>query len=465
MKRTPWRVWIAALVFILLLVANLYVFFTREWESSYVPTTYATLYYPLDVPTIREWKVISTDSLQLELAGLTTVAEWKVLTDGGNPQTSHGMKPSFKIDTSHAQLHTYEFIPLPAGICPGITITIRCYSRQFYASLGMRHDDVYIVRSNVPCGKFEQYSVADWVDDYSYVGPKNLEDAQRVLKDDIGILHTDSTLVKIAKIVPFLKKKLARAGGVPLDDERWMDPWMLYTGMVAGTAKGWCTQNAQVFVFWANRAGIATRFVFTARTQDNTIVYTGHSIAECYVPEQNRWAFVDLQAGQMFVTDKQGLVLNTAELFHLSLHDAFDSTFARVYVDAARQKALGLAQADTVVTVPFALVNGNIHSEFSPHAIFKYRRPPNVEDVRDIYAGLYKDWTYLSGNLERYLFKPPLAYSLYPTEGSQTYLLRRVLFFAMLASLLCWLGAVMMNRRAKVKGEKELVLKSDPSLT
>jgi hypothetical protein len=451
MKRNPWITRGAASLFLLVLAANLYVFFDREWESSFVSTSYATLYYPLDVPTIREWAIVSRDSMQLDLACATNVAEWRVLTDGENPQTAHGMKPVFKIDTTHALVRTYEFTPVPPGSCPGFTISIRCFLREFYASLGMRHDDVFIVRSSTACGKFEQYAVADWVDDYSYVGDKSLAEAGRIVKDDMGIRPEDSTLLKIEKLVPFLKKKLAGSGGVPKDDERWWDPYRLYNELVAGTGKGWCTQNAQVFVFWANRAGVPTRFVFTARTQDNTIVYTGHSIAECYVREQNRWAFVDLQAGQAYVTDKHGEVLNTAELFHLSQHDSFDSTFARVYVDEARQKVLGTSRADTVVTAPFALCNQNIHNEFSPHAIFKYRRPPNVEDVRDIYAGFYKDWTFLWGNLERYLFKPPLAYSFYPTEGAQTYLLRRVLFVALLASLLFWLGAFMLNRRGKTE--------------
>ena len=54
-----WSVRFGALLFILLFAANLYVFFDREWESSFYPTSYATLYYPLDVPTIREWKSLT----------------------------------------------------------------------------------------------------------------------------------------------------------------------------------------------------------------------------------------------------------------------------------------------------------------------------------------------------------------------------------------------------------------------
>ena len=86
----------------------------------------------------------------------------------------------------------------------------------------------------------------------------------------------------------------------------------------------------------------------------------------------------------------------------------------------------------------------------SPHAILKYRRPPNVEDVRNIYTGFMRDRTFLFGNLERYLFKPQLAYSFYPTEGGKTYFIRRVLFWGMAASLVLWVFCAVRNRKRSV---------------
>jgi hypothetical protein len=179
--------------------------------------------------------------------------------------------------------------------------------------------------------------------------------------------------------------------------------------------------------------------VFNARTQDNTIVYTGHAFAESYIREQNRWAYVDLSKGHIYVTNKEGKVLNTAELLELNQQNAFDSTFARVF-------------ADSLSTVPYAQCNDVVRSEFTPHSILKYRRPPNVEDVRNIYTGFFRDRTFLLGNLERYLFKPQLAYSLYPTEGAETYLVRRVLFFALVAALVLWLGILRGVRRLRRQG-------------
>jgi len=264
-------------LFLLILVLNLYFFFTREWESSFYPASYATLYYPLDVPTIREWKLVERNRIQLDLACTKEIAAWRVLTDGGGEQSGVGMKPSFRIDTTFAQVHSYRLIPVPDSACLPIEIFVQFYPREFYASLGMNHTDVYIVRANVPCGEFEQYPVADWVDDYRYVGDEGLAAVARTLSDTVGIRDGDPTFARMEKLFPYLRKKLKGAGGVPKDDERWMNPWRLFNEMACGTGKGWCTQHAQIWVFWANRAGIPTRFVFGARTQDNTIVYSGHS--------------------------------------------------------------------------------------------------------------------------------------------------------------------------------------------
>ena len=438
-----------AFLTLLLLALNLYVFFTREWESSFSPTSYATLYYPLDIPTIREWKLLDRTHLQLNLVCSSEIASWKVFTDGGNEQAALGMNPSFRIDTVFSKLRTYTLVPVPEHACPTIEISIRFYPEEFYASLGMKHDDVYIVRANVPCGVFEQFPVEHWIDDYGYVGKEGLAEADRILRDEVGIREGDGTFTRMEKLTPYLRKKLKGAGGVPKDDERWMNPWLLYNEMVNGTGKGWCTQHAQVWVFWANRAGIPTRFVFGARTQDNTIVYTGHAFAESYIREQSRWAYVDLSQGQIYITDKAGLVLNTAELLQLNQHNAFDSTFARIYVDWGWEGHEGIPGKDTVVTVPFPFCNAFIRGEFTSHSILKYRQPPNVEDVREIYTGFFKDRTFLLGNLERYLFKPQLAYSFYPTEGADTYLLRRFLFFSFVVSALVWGGLALRNRRSK----------------
>ena len=412
------------ILFVVSLVANIWHFLVREKEASFYPSTYATLYYPLDIPTVREWKRIDREQLQLKIAWTKKAEQWKIVTDQTDVQISDGHNPIVTAFDDAGQLHNYTLTPLPEGFGPDIKLTIRFYSKEFYAEHGLQHSDVYIIRANVPCGKFKQYPISHWIDDYNYVGKEDLAKADRIIRDEMGIRDDEPTFSKMEKLTRYLRIKLKDARGVPKDDFRWMNPWLIYQDMINGDGKGWCTQHGQIYTFFANRAGVKTRFMLGARTQDNIFVYSGHTWSESFIPEQNRWAFVDLSHSHIYITDKKEQVLNTAELFHLNQHDAFDSTFARIYQDWEWTHLPVEAGIDSLVTAPFSLCNQELRNEFTAFSILKYRRPPNVEDVRTIYTGFWKDATFLWGNLERYLFKPPLAYSFYPTDGKQTYFVR-----------------------------------------
>ncbi len=431
---------VLALLFFALLIANLVVFFTRDWEASFYPTSYATIYYPLDAPTIREWDLVGDRRIEAEMAWNQPVQGWRVTCDSLEPQVVAGKNPAFKLIDDERTFYPYTLTPLPQGIGPDIELSIRFISKEYYAQRGMKHHDVVSLKSSVPCGEFTQYPVNEWTDDYDYVGDAGLAQADRLIREEAGVREDDPTLVKMDKLSRFLRQQLKDARGVPKDDFRWMNPWLIYQEMVNGTGKGWCTQHGQIWTFFANRAGIPTRLLQGARTEDNTFVYTGHTWAESWIAEQQRWAFVDLSHSLIAIFDKRGQVLNTVELFFLNQHDNFDSTFARIYKDWEWQHLTADAGADSLITVPFDQCNGVVERQFVSHSIFKWRRPPHVEDIRTIYGQLFKDATFGRGNVERYLFKPPLAWSLYPTNGAQTYWLRWVLFYGMVAVLVLWIG-------------------------
>ncbi|MCI0496667.1 transglutaminase-like domain-containing protein [candidate division KSB1 bacterium] len=441
------------ILFIVLLIANIWHFLVRENEASFYPTSYATLYYPLDIPTIREWKRIDREQIQLKIAWTKKVDQWQIVTDGANIQISNGSDPIVTAFDDAGQLHSYTLTPLPPGTGTDVHLSIRFYSKEFYAERGLHHSDVYILRANVPCGKFKQYPINSWIDDYAYVGEEDLAKADRIIDAEIGIRDDEPTFSKMEKLARYLRIKLKDARGVPKDDFRWMNPWLIYQDMINGTGKGWCTQHGQIYAFFANRAGIQTRLMLGARTQDNIFVYSGHTWAESFIPEQNRWAFVDLSHGHIYIIDKKNQVLNTAELFHLNQHNAFDSTFARIYKDWEWTNLPIEAGIDSLVTAPYPLCNQVVRDEFTAFSILKFRRPPNVEDVRTIYMGFWKDATFLWGNLERYLFKPPLAYSFYPTDGKQTYFVRWALFSGLLFAFAGLLVAVifkLISRKSKL---------------
>ena len=437
---------ILTICFIILLIANIVHFINREWEASFYPASYATLYYPTDIPTITRWEKLDQTTLKLLVNLSQEVEGWRVTDSEGNTQYSEGADPVIQIRKIDRELQSFTLTPVPDNKQIKIDFTLRFYSREFYQKGGMDRPDVYIIKAGVPCGEFNQYSLSDWVDDYAYVGEEGLAEVDRILRDEVKIEPDEPTFSRMEKLTSFLRKKLINARGIPKNDLRWMNPWLIYSEMLEGTAKGWCTQHGQIWVFFANRAGIPTRLMQGARTQDNTFVYTGHTWAESWIAEQNRWAFVDLSHSLIYITDKNENVLNSADLFHLNQHNAFDSVTACIYKDWEWEKLQVPADEDSVISVPFVQCNNVVRKEFTAHSILKIRRPPNVEDVRTIYTGFRKDFTFLWANLERYLFKPPLSYSYYPTEGKRTYYVRWGLFYGMIVSLVLAVVACILKR-------------------
>ena len=436
---------------VLLLAANLFVFLTRNWEESLFPTDYARLHYPLDRPTLRRWKLKRDGLLHLDLAWNKVPESWQLLVDGKLVETIPGTTPLIRLagakflgeagTTLTDFEHRYTLRPLPAGFGPDLDFTIAAISADYYRRNGMYFPkDVMLVQTELPAGKFKRHPVSYWVDDYRYVRAECLAAADRTVREEIGVLDSDDTLTRMEKVMHYLRTQLATSGGVPKDAFRWLDPWNIFREMSQGTGKGWCTQSAQIFTFFANRAGIPTRFVFDQFIEDNAINYNGHSWAECWMKEHDRWTHVDPSHAIVAVFDRHGVPMNSADIMHLREHDAFEGVTARIFKDW-HWTALDVAgQPRVAITVPFAKVNVLARTHLNRQAIIKYRRPPNVEDVRDRYSMLLKSPTFAWENFLRYYFKPTLAYSRLPTEGVNTYFKRLVLLFSTVVMLGAWIA-------------------------
>lgn len=440
-----------ALACLLLLALNLWVFLRREWEASHRGVDYAQLHYPTDKPTIRQWRI---EHLKLtpELVWNKQPSSWELHVDGKLAATMPGNAPQIAllderfVGAEGTNLenfkHNYVLRPLPAGIGPDLSFDIKIINRAFYGKNKMRFpNDITLIDTEVPVGKFRRRAVSDWIDDYAYMGTAALERADRILREEAGIRETDAVQTRIEKLVHFMRTTLINAGGVPKDDFRWLDPLSIFEEMRAGTGKGWCTQNAQIFCFFANRAGVPTRFIFGATVQDNVVVYNGHSWNECWLAEQNRWVYVDPQAIVCGVFDAAGRALSSADILHLCRHETYAGVTARTYKNWRWKDIPVEAGPDEPVTVPFDLVNATAKKQANEQTIIKYRLPPNVEDVRSIYSMLLKNPTFAWTNFKRYLWQPAPAYSMYPTHGAQTYRVRQSLAVAFVAAV-AWLVAV-----------------------
>jgi hypothetical protein len=430
------------------LCANIWVYLRREWEANHRAVDYARINYPLDAPTLRKWKM-DGNRYYPKIVWNKQPSHWQVMQNGQVIDTVSGNSPVITIapnkftgatDTALEDFtQKYTLRPLPTNLGPDINFSITPIEREFYATRGMDFpNDMILVTSDIPAGKFRQHSVGYWIDDYSYMGELALAEVDRIIVNEMGIKAEDADLVRMEKIVHFMRTKLIDAGGVPKNDFRWKNPLQIFQEMSQGTGKGWCTQNAQIYSLFANRAGVPTRFVYCGTVQNNQFVFDGHSWNESFLSEQKRWVYTDAQAIIVGVFDQQGRALNSADLFHLCLNGSFEGITARIFKNWLWQDLPIESSPDLAVDVPFSLVNRTAKNQATRHSIIKYRRPPNVEDVRQQHEMLLTSWTFAWANFRRYLYYYDLAYSNMPTQGETVYRLRQMLFGGLLGSIV-WL--------------------------
>ncbi|MBT5902733.1 MAG: hypothetical protein HOH58_11580 [Opitutaceae bacterium] len=430
-----------------LLVANVIHIVTRSWESSFYQTSYATIYFPTDVPTILEWHE-REGGIEAELNWIKNPDGWVILKSGEPHTSNDGPFPFFPELEDDIGWNNYTAIPQPAGIGAPIELELRFLPSDYWDSVGLPRPSSYMIRTDSPHGRFDQYPISEWIDNYAYLATEDLTEIDRILTEEVGINESDGTLRKLEKLTVHFRDALGtRCRGNPDHDDRWRDPFLIYQNMRSGEGQGYCTQHAQIFLLFANRAGLLSRLVVTARTKDNNFIYTGHSWVETWVPEQGRWAWNDPSFALIYALDPKGVVLNSVDLSHLRKHGAWEGVTGRIYKDWGWPDIVG--EEKSFVDAPFPEVGGVVQRQFFNSAIYKWRRPPNVEDFRSDYTLLFKNWEFFWGNLERYYFKPPLAIANYPTEGNRTYFIRHILLWSFLAALFGVILSRRINRRAK----------------
>lgn len=419
---------------LLLFIANLINFLGRDWEASFWPTHYATMYYPLEKAVIVEWSE-TPSGIRPELNWPIPVEGWRILKEGEPYVEMEGKDLEFPWPEGDTEMRAYTAIPLPEGIANPLELQIRFLPRSFHEARGLPRPDNYLLRTDIPTGNFKQYPLSFWVDRFEYLSDSELEETDRILREEVSMVSTDSTLRKLEKLMRFMRESLGQAcRGTPPENFRWKNPFEIYQAMKSGEGQGWCTQHAQMFVYFANRAGLSTRIVQGAATQDNTFIHTGHTWLEAWVPEQSRWAWVDPSPALCYALDKNGKVLNTLEMAALRQHAAWDGVTVRVYKDWQWPDTEG--EAGQVVDASMEEVGGVVDRQFVTSSIYKWRRPPFVEDIRSDYGMLFKDWTFFLENVKRYYFRPPLALANYPTDGKRTYWIRHLLLWPFVFALL-----------------------------
>lgn len=368
---------------------NLWIYAHRSEGFLFYETSYGLLYHPRESLRITDFRKQAGNKLAVQL-NQKSCREW-IVQAPGQPAVTTQPVPILTLVPGRGHYRGHCRTQPGQRFELGINYTPQKGYRQIRSDY---RDNYLILNSSLPIGTFEQTSLQEWMGYYGAYSEQDLLQSRRILRQEIGVRPDEPTLSKLEKIGTYLLSHYYRYAGTPDQELASLDPPKMQAALDRdGAINGrgiWCTQFAALFTHYAKVAGIPSRRVFATGALSE-VSLSGHAIAESYIAEQQRWAYMDLSSRKFFVFDPDtGLVLNTLDLFF--------------YHQSGSQKRLRYRTlaGDEVVSKPYVSPAADIEQDyFHANTVFQFARP-----VRDYYSPLNR--------LRRYLISPDPAFSFHP---------------------------------------------------
>ena len=194
--------------------------------------------------------------------------------------------------------------------------------------------NLYILKANLPLKVCSCYSLEDWKFKSKFSTKEETEKIKKILEDSVKVFNNDKTLNKIEKICFFLIKKLSGKKGTPDISMKSLSPYMQYKMAIDGKSKIWCENFSEIYLEFANTAGIPSRYV-ASNLKIGEKNYGGHVFTESYINEQGRWAYIDLSSSKVFTLNSDSFVVNSVDIYNI-VSSGGKSNFNSLVYDSGR---------------------------------------------------------------------------------------------------------------------------------
>lgn len=392
-----------------LIVANGWIAAHRMQGYNYRFASLASIYEPLDGPTIEQVSWRAPDRLEVELSGTDPADDWQVLRSPA-PATPTAPEAGFPLEpvpgggarvTLHGEPATYALVA-PGGD-PRATRTFRVHPRD---GLLMTSD---LLVGPSP-GRVRLCELTYSPDRYP---PADVERVRALLRR-AGVRASETTETKLRKVWLLTFAAVDPHRGTPPPWLHRLPVFAQYERLTAGEVRSHCNTFARVFALFATVAGIPTRVVDTNR-EVNGVRLSAHTFAEVYLPELGRWAFTDVTLNVLSVRDAaSGRTLSAVQLSHAIAAGATGGLLATVMRDGALED------------VPFSELSDVVPAYLNDNATFVYHRQ-------------YADRGSAVAWLHRYLVAPEPAYSLH-AEDNRLHWTKMACFYLLALHGAIWLG-------------------------
>ena len=360
------------------------------------PENLKTLYLIKDSPTIQHFE------LKDNLLHITTLQSDIPST------TSIHLKEGFH----KYPLNLKKSSAIPLAFQESISLSYTPKSTYEIAS-NSSSNQCQIIQSSIPIYNGKIYSLADWTDGYF---SKDSKTSIKEAKQRLNHLHINDlphTLKKIEVLTSFLVSELKSSFGTPSDKMEDLSGLETFEAALKKESSVWCSNLAKIYVAYANLANIPSRIVYSAGSISN-LSLSGHAFCESYIPEQKKWALVDLSSQISYITNNDGIVQNSYEILN---------HFALNTINHLSAMHINDSSLNRVEQTPYKKVYSSHKNYFvkDAHLIYQF---PGQESRKKI------------DQLFRYFFSPKKIYSANSLPLLYSYLARTSLLFIWGASFI-----------------------------
>ena len=368
------------IVFVIITLVSLFVnykvYTNRNEGYVYAFSSYNSIYYPSDLPAITRFENTRKDSVSAMLSDSGIKTNWTIKSYGAEYK-SFGRHPLIYLPMNGETYEkSYEICRESDGFCFSLNL-----QRQ-------NTGDIQVITSSIPYTDLDRYSFHDFCD-VSWIDPSEQESVKKILNETLKIDTCTSTLSKIELITSHINDIAHRDTNIGLNYV-WntYTACQIYNAAVEGKTNMTCNEYSEVYYLFANLGGIKTRRVGVVGigSSDGVVKISGHHFNESYIPEQKKWAFVDITASKAYVSNDSNEVLN-----------AFEILIANVSSNYSGLKAVSLS-GDSTVVVPYSDIRQNEAYYFDADCLVQYK--------------FGDDRFNKTNQLKRYLFNPEPVLSL-----------------------------------------------------
>jgi hypothetical protein len=300
------------ILFLLLTVANIYIFLNRR-DYEYVQQAGYKQLYPTISKGIRHLTVEQNNQCTLDLNGYAPSVKWAIYCNDSVLKTAQTAPLHFTLLTHVNRYTLYSDAPT----MDSIIIDLDYSPAYLYQSNSSSFDTNYEIRySSVPFINTDSTAILKWKDPFSYIDKTELETVQQIIRDTLKLNDADSTVTKIKKISEYIRLAIKNNMGVPADSLQRYSIYRQFCLARDNKARLWCGNITDIFHLFATNAGIICRNIGIAGNY-NRFYLGNHSLNECYLPETGEWALVDLTQNIILPHNTLGNYLNTVDMYQL----------------------------------------------------------------------------------------------------------------------------------------------------